>query len=286
MAATPFIEREDYDRFLEQEASHFPHATKEAVARLISSSLPEEAQWVADQAANYPEDLFLVDHPPKVLVYEGDISLLGRQVRLVVAGSRQASDACRAETESLCEALASHGIVILSGMISNIDMAAHEGSLRSHAEDETTRPARSSAIVCSPFGAPWPRGRHELGRAICDAGGLVISLAPQVRGLALDEAERLEVIRYRQQVFAALGTAVLVMHARAGGFTEQLVAQALAMSRPILLWHTVAADPTPYLSELLANPPKDAAGRDLIVVVHDVAEIEAAITAWQLVWWL
>ena len=70
MATTPFIEREDYDRFLEQEASHFPRATKEAVARLITSSLPDEVQWVADSACEYPEDLFLVDQPPRVLVYE------------------------------------------------------------------------------------------------------------------------------------------------------------------------------------------------------------------------
>ena len=56
MATTPFIEREDYDRFLEQEASHFPRATKEAVARLITSSLPDEVQWVADSAwINRPE---------------------------------------------------------------------------------------------------------------------------------------------------------------------------------------------------------------------------------------
>ena len=54
MATTPFIEREDYDRFLEQEASHFPRATKEAVARLITSSLPDEVQWVADSACEYP----------------------------------------------------------------------------------------------------------------------------------------------------------------------------------------------------------------------------------------
>ena len=285
MATTPFIEREDYDRFLEQEASHFPRATKEAVARLITSSLPDEVQWVADSACEYPEDLFLVDQPPRVLVYEGDLSLLGRQVRLVVAGSRHASEACRADTESLCQALASHGVFIVSGMLSNIDMAAHEGSLRAENPDPE-RPATSGAIVCSPFGAPWPKGRRELGHAICDAGGVVVSLVPQVRGLALDEKERLEVLSYRQQVFAAIGTAILIVYLRPNGVTETLIQKALDMERPVLLWHSALEEKSPYLEELLANPPKDEAGRELLIIVKSVEEIEAAISAWQLVWWL
>lgn len=271
MATTPFIEREDYDRFLEQEASHFPRATKEAVARLITSSLPDEVQWVADSAREYPEDLFLVDQPPRVLVYEGDLSLLGRQVRLVVAGS--------------CQALASHGVFIVSGMLSNIDMAAHEGSLRAENPDPE-RPATSGAIVCSPFGAPWPKGRRELGHAICDAGGVVVSLVPQVRGLALDEKERLEVLSYRQQVFAAIGTAILIVYLRPNGVTETLIQKALDMERPVLLWHSALEEKSPYLEELLANPPKDEAGRELLIIVKSVEEIEAAISAWQLVWWL
>ena len=58
------------------------------------------------------------------------------------------------------------------------------------------------------------------------------------------------------------------------------------MERPVLLWHSALEEKSPYLEELLANPPKDEAGRELLIIVKSVEEIEAAISAWQLVWWL
>ena len=281
----PLACRLDYDRLLKQEASYFPRASTGAVERLLASSLPEEAQWIAKMREGYPEELYLVDEAPDVLVYEGDLSLLSRQVRLVVAGSRGASTHTQSVTESTCCRLAEDGVTILGGMVSAIDMAAHRGSLlaKRHHRDA---PTRSAAIVAAPLGAPWPSGRHELGRAIYAAGGLLVSLTPQVRGLALDECERRTVQEYRQRFTAALSTAVLIMHANPNGYTEKLINAALTLERPVLIWYEILENAPAFLEALLAKAPKDHAGRELIIVVKNAKDIEAATTAWQLVWWL
>ncbi len=281
-----FSTRPDYDRLLAQEASYFPQASRSAVERLLASSLPSEVQWVAAERPGYPEELYQLEEAPDVLIFEGDLSVLSRQVRLVVAGSRGASEHCQGVTESLCKTLAQHGVAVLSGMVSAVDMAAHHGSLAAQCQADTCT-VRSCAIVAAPLGAPWPAGRHELGRALYEKGGLLVSLAPQLRGLAMDESERLERLDFRQRITAALATAVLVMHVRDGGFTVKLIHEALRLERPVLIWHeALGQTPSLEIAELLAAPPKDAAGRALVTVVKSLAEIEAAITAWQLVWWL
>lgn len=283
--ALPLTSRPDYERFLAQETAYFPRATREAVARLLTSSLPAEAEWIAREREGFPDDLSLIGDAPDVLVYEGDIRLLSRQVRLVVAGSREAPQARCEETERLCTALSRHGITVMSGLVSAIDIAAHRGSLAAVREDAAA--ASSCAIVAAPLGAPWPYGRHEFARELCDAGGLIVSLTPQVRGLSMSEAERVEVHNYRQRVTAALATAVLIMHVETGGFTQKLIEEAVALERPVIIWDR-AFEPgrVPAVEALLENPPVDATGRPLVMRAGDAGTIEEAISAWQLVWWL
>ncbi len=284
MPNTPFSVRPDYDRFVAQEAQYFPSASRAAVERLIDSSLPEETQWVARDRDGYPDELNIVPRSPDVLVYEGNLPLLSRQVRLAVAGSREAPPERVQTTNELASALTEDRVALLSGMISDIDEAVHLGSLATRQSSEHV--TLSTAMVTSPFGAPWPLGRHNLARKLVRAGGLVLSLTPQLRGLSLSESERLAVVKYRQLIEVTLSSAILIMYVHDGGFTTKLVQEAITLERPVLLWHEILNDGSQDVQTWLSNNPKDRTGRELFVVVHNVEEIHQAISAWQNVWWL
>lgn len=283
MSKIPLPEREDYERLLDQEASQFPRATREAVARLLDSSLPEQVQWVAKENRAFPEDLMaLGEDTPQVLVYEGELSPLNRQVRLVIAGSRHAPEERVAMTRELAKTLALHGIGLISGLVSNIDDATHEGAMAARADGGSG----STAIVSLPFGAPWPQGRHEFANRVAEDGGLIISLAPQVRGLSMNENERLDALNYRQRFISAIGTAALVMYTTSNGNTEKIIREMIALERPVLLWHEVVNEQPTFCEDLIAKAHVDRTGRALVQVVHGVDEIEEAISAWRSVWWL
>lgn len=74
---------------------------------------------------HYPDTLRAIYHPPMVLFYRGDASLLHREPLLSVVGARRASDYSLRVTDYFCRSLARRNVIIASGGAVGIDAAAH-----------------------------------------------------------------------------------------------------------------------------------------------------------------
>ncbi|MFC0474746.1 DNA-processing protein DprA [Robertmurraya beringensis] len=78
----------------------------------------------------YPELLKETYQPPWVLYAKGDISLLGKQTKLAVVGSRQATEYGKRAIDRLFPPLIEKGIIIVSGLALGVDTLAHEAAIR------------------------------------------------------------------------------------------------------------------------------------------------------------
>ena len=76
---------------------------------------------------DYPERLKLVERPPLVLFYYGDISLLDKK-SIAVVGSRECSEYGKHCTESMIGKIIK-GRVVVSGLAKGIDAVAHQAAI-------------------------------------------------------------------------------------------------------------------------------------------------------------
>ncbi|CAN7592068.1 DNA-processing protein DprA [Pseudoxanthomonas sp. LjRoot143] len=80
------------------------------------------------QDADYPAQLRAMSSPPLALFVDGDPTLLWRPA-VAIVGSRSPTSGGRDNAHYFARALASAGIVVVSGMARGIDAAAHEAAL-------------------------------------------------------------------------------------------------------------------------------------------------------------
>ena len=100
----------------------------------------------------YPELLKQIFDPPVVLYCKGNVSLLTAP-GIAVVGARKPTPYGLAVAERMAIDLASHGLVVTSGMARGVDTAAHNGALQAGGEGagRTIRFASGCGIdVCYP----------------------------------------------------------------------------------------------------------------------------------------
>lgn len=277
------ISPDAFDMLVTLEKRPFERAPCEVIVRLLDETLPDGAKLAAASDPDYPSELAALDEHPAVLVYEGDLTLAERQLRVSIVGSRDAGEAVRADARRVARELAARGAVIVSGLAAGVDAAAHEGAL------EATTPSgavgRTIAVMGTPLSQPWPPANARLARRIAQ-NGLLISLAPQVSGLSFTDEERAESLRARNRAIAAIGLGSLVMAGKEGSSTLREVAHSLELGRPVLIWHSIVEAGEPWALKLLAENPRDETGRALVQAVSSAADVEEALSPWSTVWWL
>src|SRR3984885_9894340 len=116
--------------------------------------------------ADYPDRLREIFDPPPVLWALGDVKLLARPA-IAVVGTRHPTPYGTGMAEVLARDLASHRIVILSGMARGVDTAAHRGALA----------AGGSTVAVWGTGVDviYPKENKSLAENILVAGGAIIS---------------------------------------------------------------------------------------------------------------
>jgi DNA processing protein len=145
----------------------------------------------------YPPLLELQEDAPPVLSLLGDPAALApRAVALV--GARNASAAGRRIAESLAEALARQGLVVVSGLARGIDAAAHLGALRA---------GGTIACVAGGLNVPYPPENAGLQARIAAEGGAVLAEAP------LGTAPLARHFPRRNRIVAGLSLGVVVVEA-------------------------------------------------------------------------
>ena len=161
----------------------------DAVAKLGGQIL-----FIDDPA--YPPLLRLLENPPAVISILGDPAVFqSRAVALV--GARNASANGRRIAEILAADLATHNLVVVSGLARGIDAAAHEGALRT---------GRTIAAIAGGIDIPYPPEHADLQARIAE-GGAVVAEAP------LGTAPQARHFPRRNRVIAGLSEGVVVVEA-------------------------------------------------------------------------
>jgi len=139
---------------------------------------PDEALLDADQAwlgqsghhlltpdhPAYPASLRDLSAPPPWLYARGDLDLLGPP-GLAIVGSRNPTPAGRGTAREFAAELAAAGLVIVSGLASGVDAAAHEGALDVQ--------GMTIAVCGTGLDRIYPARNRELGLRIAEQGLLL-----------------------------------------------------------------------------------------------------------------
>lgn len=186
-----------------------PHLTP-AAARALAAGADEgrvsaalawlgepDRGFVAWDDPAYPRALLEIADPPPLLYTVGNPALLARPA-LAIVGSRNATPQGRADAEAFAAALASAGLVIVSGLALGIDAAAHRGALRSG--------ANTIAVVGTGPDRVYPAANRDLAHAIATHGLIVSEFAPGTPPLPANFPRR-------NRVISGLARGVLVIEA-------------------------------------------------------------------------
>ncbi len=183
---------------------------------------------------DYPQLYRSLRHPPFVIYYYGNLSLLNRDT-LGIVGSRSATPDAILQTADIARLLAKK-YVILSGMAKGIDTAAHIAAL----ETGTT-----VAILGSGIDFPYPAQNRDLYEQL-KQNGLVLSEYP---GTSKPLKHHFP---YRNRLIAAANRGILVTQAVCKSGSMLSVKEALELGREVYCL------PYPYNS-------KEGAGCNLLI---------------------
>lgn len=116
----------------------------------------------------YPLLLPLIQKPPKILYYIGDLALASKRC-VAVVGSRKTTDYGRWAAYTLGQRLADHGIVVVSGLAAGIDACGHAGALKAN--------GKTIAVLGCGIDRCYPAANKKLKDQIA-ATGLILSEYP------------------------------------------------------------------------------------------------------------
>ncbi len=145
----------------------------------------------------YPVFLKNIHDAPPILYVWGDI-LVFRYPAVAVVGSRRCSIYGRQTATRLADELASHGVVVISGLARGIDAAAHRGALGAG--------GFTAAVLGSGLDAIYPSEHLDLARSIAEHGA-VISEFPMATSARPGHFPR------RNRIISGLSRGVVVVEA-------------------------------------------------------------------------
>lgn len=170
--------------------------------------------------SGYPEQLRQLSDAPQILYVLGNDSLLREPYMLSVVGSRKVSSYGRQVTTSLVENVASHGIVIVSGLALGVDAIAHKAAVHTN--------GKTIAVMANGLDSIYPSSHRNLALQILESGGLLISEYPS--GTPPMKHHFIA----RNRIVAALSNAVLITEASRQSGTIHTANFALDLGKPVL----------------------------------------------------
>lgn len=179
----------------------------------------------------FPNSLKSIPDPPTLLFCKGDISLINSQNAVAIVGSRKPTDygmkaACR-----LSQIFTEKGFIIVSGLATGIDTAAHTSCLDSG--------GKTIAVMPCGLDKVYPASNKELAHRILDSGGLLISeYAP---ASAMQKSYFIE----RDRLQSGLSQGVIVVETKSDGGTMHTARFALQQGRRL----GVMAPPEKYVND-------------------------------------
>jgi DNA processing protein len=154
------------------------------------------ARLVTYVSQDYPKSLFEIPDPPPFLYVKGE--LRSHELSIAIVGSRRATSYGLMTTGKLAEALASHGVCVVSGMARGVDTAAHKGALQAG--------GRTVGVLGCGVDTVYPPENRVLFDRMADAGCLVSEFPLGTQPLA-------ENFPRRNRIISGLSSGVLVVEA-------------------------------------------------------------------------
>lgn len=187
------------------------HRTPQWAAIEMEKASAKGCRLVTMHDRDYPPLLLQIPDPPPVLYVTGELIDIGPT--LAVVGSRNATAYGHAATHELCQALARHGITVVSGMARGIDTSAHTGALEAG--------GRTVAVLGAGLNNIYPPQNRSLSRRIAENGAVITELPMD----ALPEPHHFP-LRNRIISGMSLGTVVVEAGQRSGSLiTARLSAE-------------------------------------------------------------
>ena len=206
---------------------------------------------------DYPEMLALLEDAPPAIAILGDAALLARRA-IGLVGARNASANGQRMAEALAAELASHGVIVVSGLARGIDTAAHTGALHT---------GHTVAAIAGGLDMPYPAENTALQARIAERG-VVIAEAP------LGTAPQSRHFPRRNRIIAGLSMGVVVVEAARHSGSLITAQQALDADRLVLAVPGSPLDPRCHGSNDLIR-----AGATLVGQASDVLEAVAGWTS-------
>jgi DNA processing protein len=155
-----------------------------------------DVRIVTFTSVDYPKSLFEIPDPPPFLYVRGE--LRSQELSVAVVGSRRATSYGLLATSRLSEALAGHGVTVVSGMARGVDTTAHKGALAAG--------GRTIGVLGSGIDKIYPPENRKLFSEMAEKGCLVSEFPLGTLPLA-------ENFPRRNRIISGLSRGVLVVEA-------------------------------------------------------------------------
>lgn len=147
----------------------------------------------------YPELLKEIYQPPWALFAKGDISLLEKQPKLAVVGSRQATQYGKNAIRLIFPGLIEKGVLIVSGLAKGIDALAHEDAIKNG--------GNTIAVIAGGLNHIYPSENLDLALEMMKTQLVVSEYPPDTKPLKWQ-------FPARNRIISGLGNGTLIIEAK------------------------------------------------------------------------
>ncbi|TKF94992.1 DNA-protecting protein DprA [Vibrio lentus] len=159
-------------------------------------------------SADYPLSLRLINKPPTVLYYRGNLDLLSNLPGVAVVGSRQITSNGSEITRRITNMLVENNLIIVSGLAIGVDSAAHRATIQAKGQ--------TIAVLANGLDKALPKQNERLGAEILEAGGAWVSEYP----IGVKPMKHFFVQRNRIQVGLSAGSVIIEATLNSGTMTQ------------------------------------------------------------------
>lgn len=156
----------------------------------------EKIKFILYNDLDYPESLRNIYNPPIGIYIKGNLPDFNNSIAVI--GARKASDYGKTAAYKLAYELASHDIIVVSGMARGIDSCSHRGALDGN--------GITVAVMGSGFKNIYPKENTNLANEIIKKGCVVTEYMPDMMPFASN-------FPARNRIISGLSRAVLVIEA-------------------------------------------------------------------------
>ncbi len=187
------------------------------IDKIVSAMQKAGVTAVTMYSKGYPEYLKNIHCPPLVLYAKGDLSLLEKDLRFGIVGSRKCLSTDKKTAEKYSEELSSSGVVIVTGIAEGIDSSVITGALKS---------GNIISVTAGGLDCLYPKENADLFNSVAQKG---LTLSEQPLGIK----PMPYMYPYRNRIIAGLSNAVMVVSAGLKSGTLHTVSYALEQGKDI-----------------------------------------------------